>query len=505
MAKEFDVPAAGAAQIVALVDSCGSLTPLGSGSHGHLARSADLAGKVLWELVHPNDIAAVRSAVSEVMATGAPREIRFRMPGDASRWHTLEGTVERTEGDARCQARVAATLVEDTEDAEPRASDPDEQLRRADKLEVLGRLAGGISHDFGNLLTVILNDIERVLEALPADSGVRVPAESVLSAAERAAGMVRHLLAFSRPHSPAPAVLDVNELLDHIEPLLRRLVGEQVTLRIIRCADLWPITADRTQIEQVVINLAVNARDAMPRGGVLTIETRNLSCDEVVALESRATVECAAIVVSDTGTGMDQATRSRAFDPFFTTKEAGQGTGLGLSTVRQIATDSGGWIHLASRERVGTMVTFGIPRAHGIPAAAREREIAAEGGTETLLVVEDEARVRELVADMLELAGYDVLVAATPSEAEQIGREADRPIHLLLTDVVMPDMSGFELSERLQARRPGLRIVYMSGYPKPMFGEGGGDMPGLRFLAKPFDRPSLLRTIRQALDVPDAR
>ena len=299
-------------------------------------------------------------------------------------------------------------------------------------------------------------------------------------------------------------MLDLNELIEDVEQLLRRLVGEHVAVRIVRCADLWPVTADRTQIEQVVINLAVNARDAMPGGGLLTIETRNLSRDEAAALESRTNVACAAIVVSDTGIGMDQATRSHAFDPFFTTKEPGQGTGLGLSTVRQIATDSRGWIHLVSGEGRGTTVTFGLPRAHDIPAMPAQRDIAAEGGTETLLVVEDEPRVRELVADMLELAGYDVLVAATPSEAEQIGGDADRPVHLLLTDVVMPDMTGFDLSERLKIHRPGLRVVYMSGYPKPMFGDSGGEMPGLRFIGKPFDRSSLLRTIRQALDAPDA-
>ncbi len=503
MTNEFDAPALADTERVALIDESGCLTLLGSDSHSVIP--ADLSGKVLWEVVHPSDIAAAHRAVREAFATGARTTIRVRVQDDGGGWHTVDGSVRRLDGEVPPQAMLAVTHVSEGLPIEPRTLDAEEQLRRAGKLEVLGRLAGGISHDFGNLLTIIVNDIGRVLDALPADSGLRAPAESVRAAAERAAGMVRHLLAFSRPHSPAPAVLDVNALLDDAEHLLRRLVGEDVSLRIERGRGLWPVHADRTEIEQVLLNLAVNARDAMPGGGVLTIQTRNVPPGGAPADETVAEAGCVSITVTDTGVGMDRDTQARAFDPFFTTKESHQGTGIGLATVRQIASDSGGSVHLESRQGVGTTVTFAIPRAGEVPIRAGAGDAAAiEGGTETLLVVEDEARVRELVADMLELAGYDVLAAATPSAAEQISRDAGGTIHLLLTDVVMPEMSGFELSARLQADRPDLRVVYMSGYPKPMFAEGGGEMPGARFIAKPFDRQALLRSIRQALDVTDA-
>jgi two-component system cell cycle sensor histidine kinase/response regulator CckA len=502
MATPFETLAADARETVA-VEPSGCLIPLGSGAAPPLIASTDVAGEVLWELVHPDDIVAVHGAVREVFLGAGPRAIRFRVQSQNAGWRGLGGTLQLMDGETPPRATLHVSDVTGPGGGGSGAH-PEEQLRHAGRLEVLGRLAGSIAHDFGNLLTVIIADIGRVLDGLPPGSDVRPPAESVRAAAERATGMVRQLLAFSGSRPAAPAVIDLNKLLEDAEQLLRRLLGEHIVVRIIRGPGLWPVRVDRTQIEQVLFNLAVNGRDAMPAGGELTIETRNVPPDALPVTETMVVDPCVSISVTDTGVGMDHSTQARAFEPFFTTKGPEGGTGLGLATVRQIANDSGGWVHLSSQPGEGSTITFGMPRAYEAPIRVTQPEPIVRGGTETLLVVEDEARVRELVADMLDLAGYDVLTAATPATAEQVSAERGATIHLLLTDVVMPDMSGFDLARRLRAARPGLRVVYMSGYPKPMFGEGGGDMPGARFIAKPFDRQSLLRSIRQALDAPDA-
>jgi two-component system, cell cycle sensor histidine kinase and response regulator CckA len=503
MATPFETLAADDREIVALEPS-GCLIPLGGGAEPPLVASRDLVGQVLWELVHPDDIAAVHGAVREVFLGAVPRAVQFRVQSQNAGWRALSGTLQLIDGETPPRATLHVSDVTEPGGGGGGTHPEEEQLRHAGRLEVLGRLAGSIAHDFGNLLTVIIGDIGRVLDGLPRDSDVRPPAESVRAAAERAAGKVRQLLAFSRSRPSAPDVIDLNELLGDAEQLLRRLLGEHIVLRIIRGPGLWPVRVDRTQIEQVLFNLAVNGRDAMPAGGELTIETRNVPPDALPVTKTMVVDWCVSISVTDTGVGMDHSTQSRAFEPFFTTKGPERGTGLGLATVRQIANDSGGWVHLSSQPGQGSTITFHMPRAYEAPMRVIQPEPILRGGTETLLVVEDEARVRELVADMLDLAGYDVLTAATPAIAEQVSAERDATIHLLLTDVVMPDMSGFDLARRLRAARPGLRVVYMSGYPKPMFGESGDDMASARFIAKPFDRQSLLRSIRQALDSPDA-
>jgi CheY-like chemotaxis protein len=296
------------------------------------------------------------------------------------------------------------------------------------------------------------------------------------------------------------SLLDINDVLAGTEQLLRRLLGEHIQLCTLPGADLGAVMADRTQIEQVLLNLAVNARDAMPLGGSLTIETRNIEADAMPTYGVDQSGPCVAVIVTDTGVGMDAATQVRAFEPFFTTKELGKGTGIGLATVYDIMTKNGGWTHLASTPGLGTTVAFGLPRAAGAPAPPVRRAPDPRGGSETLLLVEDEDGVRELVRDMLELAGYQVLEANVPSAAERISREFAGPISLMLTDVVMPEMSGLELAARVQAGRPGLPVMFMSGYPEPTTGDGGANAPGSYFISKPFDRQALLHRVREALD-----
>jgi len=316
--------------------------------------------------------------------------------------------------------------------------------------------------------------------------------------------MVRQLLGFGRQRERDPEVIDLNETVVEAEQLLHRLLGEHITLTTICGRDLWPVKADRTQIEQVLLNLAVNARDAMADGGTLTIETRNMSAEETASRLPRASAGCSVVSVKDTGVGMDAATQAHAFEPFFTTKALGKGTGLGLATVHSIIKQSGGWIEVASAKGRGTTFTFGLPRAVAPSTAEKVRSSRSRGGSETLLLVEDEDGVRELVRDMLEMAGYRVLEAAVPSQAEGLSRDFDGTIHLLLTDVVMPEMSGLELSHRLRDHRPDLPVMYMSGFPEPTVGDGGAEAPGAHFISKPFDRQGLLRSVRRALDTTGA-
>ena len=495
--------------IVATVDPTGLVTSVSSAIQPTLGLApAEVVGNVLWELVHPSDVVPVHTAIQDVFNSAASKTLEFQILGGSGRWHRLDAVVHLANGAATYEAIVRATDVTDRRRAETELREHDDQLRQARKMEVVGRLAGGISHDFGNLLTIIIGASTRMLDALPADSPLRTHAESVKSTAERAASMVRQLLSFSRPGSDTRQIIDLNDVVAEAKQLLERLLGEHIRLETIPSEYPWKVEADRTQIEQVLLNLAVNARDAMPGGGTLTIETRNLDADRLSKYGVDRRAASVVVSVADTGIGMDAATQSRAFEPFFTTKPIGEGTGIGLATVQGIVSSSGGWVHLASTVGQGTTVTFGLPRAEReasqIVAANRAeptvRPAAASGGSETILLVEDEPGVRELVRDMLTMAGYRVLEAATPSGAVDISEAFADPIDLLFTDVVMPESSGLELSTRLRSVRPRLRVMYMSGFPEPTVGDGAAHAPGTHFIAKPFDRQGLLRAVRRALD-----
>jgi two-component system, cell cycle sensor histidine kinase and response regulator CckA len=365
----------------------------------------------------------------------------------------------------------------------------EEQLRQAQKMEAVGQLAGGVAHDFNNLLTVIGGYSEIARRRIGAGPGANELVE-VERAAERASQLTRQLLAFSRQQVMDPVSLDLGEVVDGLLPMLRRLIGEDIEIAVLTEDGLPAVLADRSQIEQVIVNLAVNGRDAMPTGGTLTVETRVAGDDVCLA-------------VTDTGVGMDRETLERVFEPFFTTKEVGQGTGLGLATVHGIVTQSGGRVHVYSEPDLGTSFKVYLPASDRATASAGhdDRDMAADlGGTETVLLCEDEEGVRHLVEYVLTSNGYKVLATDGPLAALERVVDGGEPIDLLVSDVIMPDMSGPELARRMQSLRPGLRTLFVSGYTAETVRGRGKLPPGSAFIEKPFDQLSLLRTVRALLD-----
>ena len=367
----------------------------------------------------------------------------------------------------------------------------EEQLRQAQKMEAVGRLAGGVAHDFNNILTVIATYCQFLLDATPPGDARRADVAEICKAADRAACLTRQLLAFSRQQVLQPRVVDVSEVVAGMEGMVARLVGEDVEIVTRLGVGLPPVLADPTQLEQVVMNLAVNARDAMPHGGVLIVTTDACPAGGV------------RLAVRDTGSGMDAATRAQVFEPFFTTKPAGAGTGLGLSTVHGIVEQSGGRLTIESTIGRGTEVAVHLPAAApdaGGPAAAASAPSEAAGGTETVLVVEDEDAVRAAVRRALEARGYRVLDAHDGTEGIATAGRFPGTIHLLLTDVVMPAMDGREVARRLAADRPGLRVMYMSGYSEGQTAERISLGTGAVLLQKPFTLAELSHAVRMVLD-----
>jgi two-component system cell cycle sensor histidine kinase/response regulator CckA len=385
----------------------------------------------------------------------------------------------------------------------------EEELRQAHKMEAVGRLAGGIAHDFNNLLTVIRGYSELLLDRLDPGDPAHQQTEAIITAANHAAALTRQLLTFSRRQVLEPQVLDLNAVVAAMGRILRRLIGEDIELVTGLDPALGRVNADPGQLEQVLLNLAVNARDAMPQGGRLTLETANVELDEADARwhAGVASGRYVRLAVRDTGIGIDADTASHLFEPFFTTKEPGQGTGLGLATVYGIVTQSGGHIGVDSTPGRGTTFTIYLPRfGEGVEAveptapAAKPRK-----GSETVLLVEDEAGVREVVQEILRSTGYIVLAASDGNEALRISIQHEGPIHLLLTDVVMPGLSGPALVSRLASRRPKIRVMYMSGYTEDTIVQHGLPNPGRVFLQKPFTPELLTRKVRELLetDLPD--
>jgi len=405
------------------------------------------------------------------------------------------------------QPAYLVTLRDVTESRRAREAlrESEEQLRQSQKMEAIGRLAGGIAHDFNNLMTVVIGYSELALGRLPAgNEDVRKAIEEVRKSGERAARLTCQLLAFSRRQVLKPKVLNLNTVVSEMDKILRRLIGEHIELNTHLAEDLWSVKADPSQLEQVIINLAVNARDAMMDGGRLTLETANVELDEAYA-EKRSVVSPGSYVMvamSDTGHGIPTEIRERVFDPFFTTKETGQGTGLGLSTVYGIVKQSGGYVWVYSEVGTGTTFKIYLPRVleKGEALTSSTRPIIARPGHETILVVEDEEAVRNLVSELLRSKGYRVLTARTGRDAVALFEGLDEPVHLVLTDVVMPGMSGTELARDLSSRAPGLKVVYMSGYTENAILHHGVIEPGTVLLQKPFHPNVLLSKVRDVLD-----
>ena len=436
--------------------------------------------------------------VSELQARGRlhDRESRFRLKSGEIRLGLLSAEIIELAGEP-CLLAVVRDVTE--------RRTLEQQLRQAMKMEAIGRLAGGIAHDFNNLLMVIRGHSELLRLRLAEDETLRHHAQEIDKSAERAAGLTQQLLAFSRKQMVQPRILDLNTVLTGMEGMLRRLIGEDLELITRPEPALGRVKADPGQIEQVILNLAVNARDAMPRGGKLILETENAELDSVFVSQHAGARpgRYVMLAVSDSGAGMDADTLVHIFEPFFTTKAMGQGTGLGLATVYGIVKQSDGYISVYSEVGRGTTFKVYLPRVEEeAPAVARAPKVAqaVARGTETVLLVEDEEPLRELAREYLESNGYRVLEAATGGDALRVAGEHAGPIHLLLTDVVMPGMGGRELAQQLVQQRPETRVLYMSGYTDDAIVHHGVLDPGVVFLPKPFTLETLARKLREVLD-----
>ncbi|MGH7529535.1 MAG: response regulator [Gemmatimonadales bacterium] len=438
----------------------------------------------------------------DVMASGRPRFIAeepLTTPASSeTRWFQTIKVPLRLPEDNVPQVLGVATEITERKRLE-------EQLLQAQKMEAVGQLAGGVAHDFNNILTAIVGYADLLAVDLPGDR-YQEDLDEIRKAARRAAALTRQLLAFSRKQVLEPRVIDVNSLVQNIDKMLRSLIVENIELRLGLAPNLAPVRADPTQLEQVIMNLAINARDAMPDGGTLTIETDNVTLDEDYAAHHVSVVpgEYVMLAVSDTGCGMNEETRARIFEPFFTTKPAGRGTGLGLSTVYGIVKQSGGNIWLYSEPGKGTTFKVYLPTT---PEAVERPErpsagAARTGGAETVLIVEDDEPLRRLAHRAIAAAGYTVLQADRGAMALDIARRHKGRIDLLLTDVIMPDTNGRKLADALRAERPGLKVLFMSGYPDGAIVHHGMLEPGVAYLPKPFTTEGVARKIREVLDTP---
>ena len=455
--------------------------------------------------VHPDDVGGIRGRFHELMQGESDRlSCDLRLVNDAGETvfaHLVAALVR--DGDGKPQYAVA--MIEDVTDER----ELEERLRQAQKLEAIGRLAGGVAHDFNNMLTAIGGYNSFALERAPADSPLRGDLQEIRKATERATLLTRQLLAFSRKQILQPELLSLNAIVLDLESMLRPLIGEDITLTTALDPTLGPVEADPGQLQQVVMNLVVNARDAMPSGGVLALETANVDVPEDDP--SIAPGRYVTLTVRDSGHGIDEATLKQIFEPFFTTKDVGRGTGLGLATVYGIVKQSGGYVVVESEPAAGSAFTIYLPReAAGrvllpepVAAAAPVAVLPppADNGAAanaTVLLVEDEEVVRRLVRQVLETGGYRVLEAADGSAALALG--SAEHVDLLLTDMVMPELGGKELAERLRVRTPELKVIFMSGYADGGLSDNGALQPGTELLEKPFAFADLLDRVRHVLD-----
>src|SRR5580658_1667491 len=459
----------------------------------------ELAGTSFYDHVHPDDIYTAQQAVKQATASNPGGTVQYRMRHKDGNWHVIESGASAI---LNAQGKVEKFVIVNRDVSEQRQLE--EKFRQAQKMEAVGRLSGGVAHDFNNLLGVIIGYAEFLQESLDAENKLRGSVDEILKAGKRAASLTRQLLAFSRQQVLDPKVLDLNGVVSDMEKMLRRMIGEDIELSTVLGPELGRLKADQGQLEQVVMNLAVNARDAMPQGGKLLIETQNMVMDEAFVRRYPYPVQPGPYVlltVTDSGIGMDAETKARAFEPFFTTKEKGKGTGLGLSTVYGVVKQSGGYIDIYSAPGAGTTFKIYLPRVdEAIQAELPSRAATSFTGNETILLAEDETSLRTLTRNTLELCGYKVLEAKDGVEALEVADAHDGTIDLLLTDMVMPGMGGRALAQELTRHRPEVRLAYMSGYTGQAGGSQGPIDPGSVFLLKPFTREMLTRKIREALD-----
>ena len=471
----------------------------------------DIEGKTTYELF-PEHAKKYYEDDLDVMNSGQPRLGIIEpllLPTGEQRWVRTDKIPYRDEGGNI--AGVIAFVLDITEGkrAEDEKEGLEAQLRQAQKMEAVGRLAGGVAHDFNNILTAILGNVELMQSSmrrrLADDDPWLAEAAQIEQSALRAADLTRHLLALGRQQVLRPEILNPNRILAGMEKMLRRLIREDIELAVCPAADLRSIRADAGQIEQVIMNLTLNARDAMPHGGKLTLATANVSLDEeYVAQHAEGRVGPHVMLsVSDTGCGMDEGTLERVFDPFFTTKPVGEGTGLGLATVHGIVQQSGGHVIAASEPGQGTTFRVYLPSVSepaGIAVAQRPEEEEEAGGQETILLCEDESLVRQLTCEALQGRGYTVIAAEHGKRALELAEAHPGPVHLLVTDVIMPNMNGRQLAEALTESQRAMKVLYISGYTSSVIGGRGIADEAVEFLQKPFLLDDLFRRVREVLD-----
>lgn len=457
-----------------------------------------IIGKPFTRFLDERDAGLFEEHVAAVVADARRHAVEVRIQGAAG---ARSVRIESIASDTSENAGALRSIVLDISEQK----NLEDQLRQAQRMEAIGRLAGGIAHDFNNMLMAIIGHTELLLLRVREGDPLRANIEMIQQTTERTAALTRQLVTFSRRQVIAPRVMDLNSVISDMDKMLHRLIGEDIKLVYILNREVGRIKADLSQIEQVLMNLVVNARDAMPQGGTLTISTANLRISETQAREriNISAGEYVELTVADTGAGMDAETRGRIFEPFFTTKEKGKGTGLGLSTVYGIVAQSGGDIWVASELGQGTTFRICFPLVEG-PAAeqtpAREPARALPKGTETILVVEDDDAVRPVVCEMLRIAGYTVLEARHAGEALLLSESYQEPIHLMLTDVVMPQMGGRQLAERLSGARPDMKVLFMSGHTDDAVIRHGVKNAVMMFLQKPFTPDACARKVRAVLD-----
>ena len=488
-----------AADMIAVVDTGGQRLYNSPSYQKLLGYSQEELGKTsAFEQIHADDRTAVVDAANEARRTGMGRTVQYRIRHKDGRWLTLESTasvVRNRDGDVEKLVIVNRDITE--------RKQLEEQLHRSQKLEAIGRLSGGVAHDFNNLLGLIIGYSEALQERVPPDDPYREAVDEIQNAGKRAAALTQQLLAFSRKQVLEPRILSLNAIIVDIEKMLRRLVAEDIEMELLLAPDTVAVKADRSQIEQVILNLVVNARDAMPDGGKLTIETGNWTLDRSTVLRHPYVIPgpYAMLKVTDTGCGMDAELQSHIFEPFFTTKEKGKGTGLGLATAYGVIKQSGGYIWVDSEVGKGTTFRIYLPEVNAVAEAVPEVKAPAKVAPErrTILVVEDERSLRKLTRKTLSDAGHKVFEAGDASEALEISRKTEGANHLLLTDVIMPGMSGKKLADVLLTERPSIGVLYMSGYTDGEIATQGVLEEGTAILRKPFTRNELMRQVENAL------
>lgn len=454
----------------------------------------ELIGKTLWDIGPCKNIEASRTAFLELKDKGYVHYDDLPLEAKSGRRVNVEfvSNIYGVNGDTVIQCNVRDIT------AQKLAEQSDERLRQSQKMEALGELAGGVAHDFNNLLGVILGYCELLEDRIVPGDPTRKMIEQIHSAGNHAATLTRQLLAFSRRQVLRPAVLDLNILVTGMEPMLRRLIGDDVAISTVLCPDLGRVKADPSQVEQILMNLAVNARDAMPGGGKIDLITANVVLDHDALQVDFKPGAYVMLAVSDNGIGMDGETKERIFEPFFTTKTANKGTGLGLSMVYGIVKQSSGYIYAYSEPGIGTTFKIYLPCVSGgVPTSSHEEAPSARGGQETILLVEDNDLLREMTRAILEGLGYTVLDSGHPFEATCIAESFTGKIDLLLTDLVMPEVNGNVLAKTLSVLRPEMKVLLTSGYARI---EPVDPKLGWAFLEKPFSRNTLAKRLRQLLE-----